>query len=65
VRDLSLGEEGGRVRTGAAPEIPEGIRNPGLWLLRASGLTTIAATLCRHAAKPLEALGLVMNFVPS
>ena len=65
VRDESWGEDGCRVRTGEAPEILAGIRNAGLWLLRASGLTTIAAALRRHAAKPLEALGLVMNFVPS
>jgi hypothetical protein len=33
--------------------------------MRASGLANIGATLHRHAAKPLEALGLVMIFVPS
>jgi predicted transposase YbfD/YdcC len=65
VRDQSLGEDGCRVRTGEAPEILAGIRNAGLWLLRASGLSNIAAALRRHAAKPLEALGLVMNSVPS
>jgi hypothetical protein len=65
VRDVSLGEDGCRVRTGEAPEILAGIRNAGLWLLRASGLTNIAATLRRHAAKPLKALRLIMNFVPS
>jgi predicted transposase YbfD/YdcC len=65
VRDLSMGEDGCRVRTGEAPEVLAAIRNAGLWLLRASGLTNIAASLRRHAAKPLEALGLVMNSAPS
>jgi predicted transposase YbfD/YdcC len=65
VRDLSMGEDGCRVRTAEAPQILAGIRNLGLWLLRASGLNNIAAALRRHAAKPLEALGLVMNSAPS
>jgi hypothetical protein len=65
VRDMSLGEDACRVRTGEAPEILAAIRNAALRLLRSSGLTEIAATLRRHAAKPLEAMRLVMNFVPS
>jgi hypothetical protein len=65
VRDMSLGEDACRVRTGEAPEILAAIRNAALRLLRARGLTEITATLRRHAAKPLEAIGLVMNFAPS
>jgi predicted transposase YbfD/YdcC len=65
VRDMSLGEDACRVRTGEAPEILAAIRNAALRLLRSSGLTEIAAALRRHAAKPLEALRLVMNFAPS
>jgi predicted transposase YbfD/YdcC len=65
VRDVVLGEDGCRVRTGAAPEVLAAIRNAGLRLLRSSGLTAIAAALRRHAAKPLEAMRLVMNFAPS
>jgi predicted transposase YbfD/YdcC len=65
VRDMSLGEDGCRVRTGEAPEILAAIRNAGLRLLRCSGMAEITATLRRHAAKPLEALRLVMNFAPS
>lgn len=64
VRDESLGEDRCRVRTGEAAEILAGIRNAALWLMRAAGLTNIAAALRRHAAKPLEALGLVMNPAP-
>jgi predicted transposase YbfD/YdcC len=65
VRDMSLGEDACRVRTGEAPEILAAIRNAALRLLRSSGLTEIAASLRRHAAKPLEALRLVVNFAPS
>ena len=65
VRDMSLGEDACRVRTGEAPEILAAIRNAALRLLRASGVTEIAATLRRHAAKPLEAMRLVMTFAPS
>lgn len=65
VRDESLGEDACRARTGAAPEVLAGVRNAVLWLMRATGLTNIAAALRRHAAKPLEAIGLVMNPAPS
>lgn len=64
VRDMSLGEDACRVRTGEAPEVLAAIRNSILWLIRSSGLAQIAATLRRHAAKPHDALGLVMNFSP-
>lgn len=65
VRDVSLGEDSCRVRTGEAPEILAAMRNAGLWLMRSSGITAIASALRHHAAKPLEALRLVMDFVPS
>jgi hypothetical protein len=65
VRDVSLGEDACRVRTGEAAEILAAIRNAGLRLLRSARLTNLAAALRRHAAKPLEALRLVMDFAPS
>ena len=65
VRDMSLGEDACRVRTGEAPQILAAVRNAGLRLLRSSGLNAIAATLRRHAAKPHEAVRLVMSFAPS
>ena len=65
VRDMSLGEDACRVRTGAAPEILAALRNVALRLMRSSGLSEIAAGLRRHAAKPLEAMDLVMSYVPS
>jgi predicted transposase YbfD/YdcC len=65
VRDVSLGEDACRVRTGSAPENLAALRNAALRLMRSSGLTEIAAALRRHAAQPLEALRLVMSFAPS
>jgi predicted transposase YbfD/YdcC len=65
VRDVSLGEDACRVRTGSAPQALAALRNAGLRLLRSRGLTAIAAALRRHAAKPQEAVDLVMNFAPS
>ena len=65
IRDMSLGEDACRVRTGEAPEVLAAVRNSVLRLIRSSGLTEIAATLRRHAAKPLEAIHLVMSFAPS
>lgn len=65
VRDMSFGEDDCRVRTGEAPEILAALRNAGLWLLRSSGVTNIAATLRHHAAKAQEAVSLVMSYAPS
>lgn len=65
VRDASLGEDDCRVRTGEAPEVLAALRNAVLWLMRSNGLTAIASALRRHAAKPLEALRLIMDFAPS
>ena len=65
VRDMSLGEDACRVRTGEAPEVLAAVRNAALRLMRSSGLTEIASSLRRHAAKPHEALRLVMSFTPS
>jgi predicted transposase YbfD/YdcC len=65
VRDMSLGEDACRVRTGAAPQILAAVRNAVLRLMRASGRSAIAAGLRRHASKPHEALHLVMSFAPS
>jgi hypothetical protein len=65
VRDVSLGEDGCRVRTADAPEILAALRNASLWLLRSSGVTNIAATLRHYAAKAKEAVELVMVYAPS
>lgn len=59
VRDVSMGEDHCRVRTGAAPMILSTIRNVVLNLLNKSGMTNKAQALRRHAAHPYEALMLV------
>jgi predicted transposase YbfD/YdcC len=61
VRDMSLGEDACRVRTGAAPQILAALRNAGLSLLRALDVENIAAALRRHAARPLEAIQMVLQ----
>ena len=45
VRDVTLGEDASRVRSGAAPQVLAALRNAVLALLRASGATNIAAAL--------------------
>jgi hypothetical protein len=59
VRDMSLGEDACRVRTGAAPQVLAALRNALLSLLRAGAAGNIAAALRRHAAKPVEALRMI------
>lgn len=59
VRDVTLGEDQCRVRTGTAPHILSALRNMILNLLHRIEGINIAATLRRHAAHPLEALQLL------
>lgn len=59
VRDVTLGEDQCRVRTGTAPHILSDIRNVILNLLHRIKDVNIAAMLRRHAAHPLEALKLL------
>jgi hypothetical protein len=59
VRDVCLGEDHCRVRTGTAPHILSYIRNALLNLLRRKTCANIAAALRRCCAKPLEALALL------
>jgi predicted transposase YbfD/YdcC len=61
VRDVTLGEDDCRVRTGSAPIILATLRNIVLNLLRWKGTLNRAAALRRHAAKPQEALALVRD----
>src|SRR5262249_15659764 len=65
VRDVVLGEDRCRGPTGAAPEGPPAPPQPGTRLVRSTRPTPIAPALRRHAAKPPEALRLVMSFAPS
>jgi predicted transposase YbfD/YdcC len=61
VRDVTLGEDACRVRSGHAPQNLSTIRNIILHLLHAAGHRNKAAALRRHAAHPTQALTLLMN----
>ena len=59
VRDVTLGEDACRVRTGAAPQALAAIRNTVIGLVRLAGKTNVAAALRRFAAHPAEALAAI------
>jgi hypothetical protein len=59
VRDVTLGEDACRVRTGQAPHNLAITRNLTIHLLRHTGHANLAAALRRHAAHPGEALALL------
>lgn len=59
VRDVTLGEDACRVRSGAAPHFLAVCRNLVVGLVRDAGWTNCAAALRRYAARPHEALALI------
>jgi hypothetical protein len=59
VRDVSMGEDASRVRSGSAPQVLAAIRNLAIGLFRRDHWKNIAAALRHHAAKPLKALALI------
>jgi hypothetical protein len=62
VRDVTMGEDASRIRTGAAPEVMAGLRNAAISLVRLSGLTNIAEALREnlyHVRHLLTKLGIV------
>ena len=59
VRDVTFDEDRCQVRTAAAPQVLAALRNLAISLVRWAGHPNVAAALRRHAAHPLEALGLV------
>jgi hypothetical protein len=59
VRDVTMGEDACRVRTGSAPQVLAGVRNTVIGLLRRAGWDNIAAALRHHAARVADALLLV------
>jgi hypothetical protein len=61
VRDVSLGEDACRVRSGSAPQLLAGLRNAVIRLIRGTGAKYIPRALQRFAAKPLEALELALS----
>ena len=59
VKDVVLGEDACRVRTGGGPQILSGLRNAALRLLHGNGLGQIASALRHLAAFPMKAVQLV------
>lgn len=49
VRDVTMGEDHSRIRSGAAPQILAGLRNAAITLLRALGIDNIAQALRENA----------------
>jgi hypothetical protein len=61
VRDVTLGEDGCRVRTGAGPQVLAATRNAVVHLLEGVKAPSKAAALRRFAIFPLEAFALLTN----
>jgi hypothetical protein len=59
VRDVTLGEDACRVRSGAAPQALAGLRNAAIHLLSRIEPGNIAAATRRLAAKPRKAWRLI------
>ncbi len=59
VKDVVLGEDDCRVRTGGGPQLLAGLRNAALRLLHRGGFHRIAAALRHLAAFPEKAIELV------
>jgi predicted transposase YbfD/YdcC len=59
VRDVTMGEDACRVRTGSAPQVLAGIRNAAITLLRRDGWKNIAAGVRHHAVQVVKALRLI------
>jgi predicted transposase YbfD/YdcC len=62
VRDVTLGEDKCRARTGQGPENLATLRNAALTLLRSNGYKAIAPTLRSMATKPRELLKILRRF---
>lgn len=56
VRDVTRGEDGCRVRTGAAPAVLAALRNVVLALLRRRGVPNVAAARREHGWRPHRTL---------
>jgi len=61
VRDVSMGEDLSRVRTGGGPRMMASLRNLALSILRLAGHTNIAKALRHNARKAKRAIELVMT----
>jgi hypothetical protein len=54
VRDVTVGEDACRVRSGSAPQVLAALRNCVVALLRQEGATNLAARLRHHAWQPAQ-----------
>jgi predicted transposase YbfD/YdcC len=61
VRDMTLGEDGCRVRRGSSPQVLAALRNTAIYLLGQVDAPSKAAATRRFAAHPHEALPLVLT----
>lgn len=59
VRDVTLGEDGCRVRTGSAPQVLAALRNAVVHLLDGVDAPSKAAATRRFCAHPHEAIALI------
>lgn len=59
VRDVTLGEDACRVRSGAAPQVLAAVRNVAVYLLEGVAAPSKAAATRRFAAHPQEAVRLL------
>jgi hypothetical protein len=62
VRDVTMGEDANRTRTGSGPQVLAALRNAVIGRLRLSGSTNIAASLRRNAARVREVLKTIRRF---
>lgn len=51
VRDVTMGEDANRTRTGSGPQVMAALRNAAISHLRMAGSSNIAASLRRNAAR--------------
>ena len=56
VRDVTMGEDASRIRTGSGPEVMAAMRNAAIGFLRLTGAANIAEALRRNIARPAELL---------
>lgn len=61
VRDVSLGEDACRVRSGSSPQVLAALRNTCLHLLETVPAPSKAAAMRRFAAHPHEAITLITH----
>ena len=62
VRDVTLGEDANRTRSGSGPQALAALRNLAISVLRLRAATNIAAALRRNAARAHELLPILCSF---